>query len=64
MVNVFGTVVSAMLVGMWIFVAVLTVRGVITKEVLWKGAGEDREEGGFKRTEGLIERKPGPHEAA
>jgi hypothetical protein len=48
-IDVFGTVCVVALVIAWAYVLVMTVRGVVKKEVLWKDRGEDREEGGFKR---------------
>lgn len=46
--KIFGTVVTAVVVGMWCLAAGGTVRGVWTKELLWPDQGEDRNEGGFR----------------
>jgi uncharacterized membrane protein YqiK len=46
-IRVFGTVLAVILVFVWIAVFVLTMRGVARKDILWKDAGEDRDEGGY-----------------
>jgi hypothetical protein len=53
-IRVFGTVLAVLLVFVWIAVFVLTMRGVARKEILWKGAGEDRDEGGYVSKHPLI----------
>lgn len=45
--NVAGCVATAAVAGMWAFVLVMTVRGVIKGEIMGGTRDEDREEGGF-----------------
>jgi hypothetical protein len=53
-IRVFGTVLAVILVFVWIAVFVLTMRGVARKDILWKDAGEDRDEGGYVSKHPLI----------
>ena len=43
-IKLLGTVVATALVVVWTIVLAMTVRGVVRKEILWRGAGEDRDE--------------------
>lgn len=46
-VEIFSCVLAVLLVATWVFVMVMTVRGVVIRQILFEGHAEDREEGGF-----------------
>lgn len=47
-IQILGTVMTVVLVGVWIFVVGMTIRAVWMRQILWPQQGEDRDEGGFK----------------
>lgn len=51
--NVLGTALGVSLVVVWFGVLGATVRAVVKKDVLWRGVGEDRDEGGFRNPKRL-----------
>ncbi|KAI9752520.1 MAG: hypothetical protein M4579_005596 [Chaenotheca gracillima] len=48
-IQIIGTVMAGLVVGVWIFVFVMNIRAVVTGQILLPQKGEDRDEGGFKR---------------
>jgi hypothetical protein len=60
-INIFGTVLTVILVAVWIFVLGMTVRGVVIGEIAGGSRDEDREEGGFShQRHGLMRRLTSP----
>ncbi|KAF1814809.1 hypothetical protein P152DRAFT_391685 [Eremomyces bilateralis CBS 781.70] len=48
-IQIFGCVLACMVLLTWAFVFCMTIRAVITRQVLWPQMQEDRDEGGFAR---------------
>lgn len=49
-INIVGCVLTVGLIPLWLFVAYMQVRAVLTRQILWPQKQEDRDEGGFKET--------------
>jgi len=46
-VQIIGCVMAVILIGVWLFVFVMTIRAIFLKQILWPQKGEDRDEGGW-----------------
>ncbi|KAI9673090.1 MAG: hypothetical protein M1829_004404 [Trizodia sp. TS-e1964] len=50
-IQVLGTVMAVMVIILWFIVFIMMIRAVKLKHILWPHMGEDKDEGGFKRSE-------------